>query len=139
MVARVTLGFSLIRTPSPNDSKPTEAPSGFGTSTTTTSRVTANLRRVEKKTQKIDFQFTANFEDFKSDAGSVLGFWREGAPYGDFGTQSFGSYHASGEITIDCCKKGKSIKLELFNRWSTPSLTRNRSSTATFGIRWTFT
>lgn len=78
-----------------------------------------------KKTQKIDFQFTASFDDFKSDAFSVLGYWREGAPYGDFGTQSFGSYRATGEVTIDCCKREKSIKLELFNRWSTASLTRN--------------
>jgi hypothetical protein len=76
-------------------------------------------------TEMIDYQFTAPLQDFESDVPSFLGFWTEGFKNHDFGVSSFGSFHVSGELEIDCCKHQKSLHLAIFNRWSISSLTRN--------------
>jgi hypothetical protein len=75
--------------------------------------------------QKIDYQYTATVEDFQNDIITVLGFYSEGMNYRDFGMNSFGSFHASGFMVANCCKRVKMLKLRLTNTWSMNSLLRN--------------
>jgi hypothetical protein len=75
--------------------------------------------------QKIDYQYTATLDDFGNDVITVLGFWGEGMPYGDFGINSFGSFHASGYMVVSCCQRIKRLKLHLTNTWSMDSLLRD--------------
>ena len=75
--------------------------------------------------QKIDYQYTATFDDFPDDVVNGLGFYGEGMRYGDFGINSFGSFHASGYMVVSCCQRIKRLKLHLTNTWSMDSLLRN--------------
>ena len=77
------------------------------------------------KVWKGKFSYTARLPDFKHDAATFLGYYGEGAIHGDYGTNSFGSFRVTYEVSIDCCNKEKSIKMSIFNRWSITSLFRN--------------
>ena len=71
------------------------------------------------------FSYTAQLPDFKNDAATFLGFYGEGFNHNDYGTNAFGSFRVDYKVSIDCCKKKKSIKMSIFNRWSITSLFRN--------------
>ena len=70
-------------------------------------------------------QHTTYSNDFVKDVTNILGAWGEGKPYHDYGTNALGSFSIRGRLTFDKDTNSKSLSIEVFNRWSMSSLTRN--------------
>lgn len=81
--------------------------------------------KTELLEQRFRYQYTTYSKEYAYDVVTNLGAWTEGAPYRDHGINSFGSMTVNGRIVFDKANNQKLMQIEIFNRWSAGSLTRN--------------
>jgi hypothetical protein len=84
-----------------------------------------NASSEDKLIQNFRRQHTTYLKDFMVDVATIMGAWSEGWSYADFGTNSLGSFSVRGQMVFDRVSNMKSLNVEIYNRWSILSLTRN--------------
>ena len=84
--------------------------------------------------QNFKRQHTTYYKDFKVDVATILGAWSEGRGHHDHGTNAYGSFSIRGQTIFNKINNTKTMNIEIFNRWSIESLTRDPTTRKTTSL-----
>jgi hypothetical protein len=92
-----------------------------------------------KLSQQVTFYYTAPGSQYIDDYLDWWGQQGEGLPYRDYGLNVMGSFRVTAKTEIDCCKRWRSLWVQVYNRFSEASLfrkpwNRDESFDATLGL-----
>jgi len=74
--------------------------------------------------QNFTYNYTAPGSQYFADYLDWWGQNGEGAPFGDYGLNVLGSFRVTVKANVDCCKRSRSLWVQVYNRFSEQSLFR---------------